>query len=206
MKQPPSQSVEPPLIYRNVWSVDVSNSNKNRQQNQLTLSSSEPSELESMRKDLKKIRHLLDSRFHKEEEQRYADDKENEMKNDWMLAAAVLDRICAIAVTVLFVVGTVVLFVLFAKHTWLLLYTRQLQDWVGLVVLQTYDCSSVVVVSNCCRPVLTYWLTDWRRQWLTNWWSCTTFCCNSFSLLRQLCTVGHGIFYMADVNNFSWAN
>jgi len=117
MKQPPSQSVEPPLIYRNVWSVDVSNSNKNRQQNQLTLSSSEPSELESMRKDLKKIRHLLDSRFHKEEEQRYADDKENEMKNDWMLAAAVLDRICAIAVTVLFVVGTVVLFVLFAKHT-----------------------------------------------------------------------------------------
>ena len=117
MKQPPSQSLEPPLIYRSVWSVDASNSNKNRQQNQLTLSSSEPSELESMRKDLKKIRHLLDIRFHKEEEQRYADDKEDEMKNDWMLAAAVLDRICAIAVTVLFVVGTVVLFVLFAKHT-----------------------------------------------------------------------------------------
>jgi len=28
------------------------------------------------------------------------------------------------------------------------------------------------------------------------------FCRASFSLLRQLCTVGHGIFYMADVNNF----
>ena len=22
-------------------------------------------------------------------------------------------------------------------------------------------------ISNCCRPVLTYWLTDWRRHWLT---------------------------------------
>ena len=25
------------------------------------------------------------------------------------------------------------------------------------------------------------------------------FCCDSFSLLRQLCTVGHSIFYVADV-------
>jgi len=30
----------------------------------------------------------------------------------------------------------------------------------------------------------------------------TAFCCNIFSLLRQLCTVGYGIFYMADVDNF----
>ena len=28
-------------------------------------------------------------------------------------------------------------------------------------------------ISNCCRPVLTYWLTDWRHQWLTDCWSCT---------------------------------
>jgi len=40
-------------------------------------------------------------------------------------------------------------------------------------------------------------------QWLTDCWH---FCCDSFSLLRQLCTVGHGIFYMADVNNFSLVN
>ena len=56
-------------------------------------------------------------------------------------------------------------------------------------------------ISNCCRPVLTYWLTDWRRQWLTDCWSCTAFCSDSFSLLQQLCTVGHGIVYMADVKN-----
>jgi len=51
-------------------------------------------------------------------------------------------------------------------------------------------------ISNCCRPVLTYWLTDWRCQWLTGCWSCTAFCRDSFSLLRQLCTVGHEIFFI----------
>ena len=33
-------------------------------------------------------------------------------------------------------------------------------------------------ISNCCRPVLTYWLTDRCRQWLTDCWSCTAFCCD----------------------------
>jgi len=58
-------------------------------------------------------------------------------------------------------------------------------------------------ISNCCRKNLTYWLTDWRHQWLTDCWSCTAFCRDSFSVLRQLWTVGHGIFYMANVHNFS---
>ena len=61
-------------------------------------------------------------------------------------------------------------------------------------------------ISNFCRPVLTYWPTDWRRQWLTDCWSCTAFCRDSFSLLRQLCTVGYGIFYAANVNNFLLVN
>jgi len=60
--------------------------------------------------------HLLETLVHKVEQQRHEDDKENAMKNDWMLAAAVLDRICAIAVTVFFVVGTVVFFIVFAKR------------------------------------------------------------------------------------------
>ena len=34
--------------------------------------------------------------------------------------------------------------------------------------------------SNCCRPVLTYWLTDWCRQWLTDCWSCTAFAVTAF--------------------------
>ena len=61
-------------------------------------------------------------------------------------------------------------------------------------------------ISNCYRPVFTYWLTDWRRQWLTDCWSRTAFWCVSFSLLWQLCTVGHRIFYMADVNIFLLVN
>ena len=35
-------------------------------------------------------------------------------------------------------------------------------------------------ISHCCRPVLTYWLTDLCRQWLTECSSCTAFCCNIF--------------------------
>jgi len=56
------------------------------------------------------------SRVNKDEKESYDDDKENEMKNDWMLAAAVLDLICAIAVTVFFDAGSIVFFVLLAKH------------------------------------------------------------------------------------------
>jgi len=98
MKQSPSPTIEPPLISRNAWNFDVINNNADRQ------------------KLLKRMCHMMEMRVRKEEQQRYEDDKENEIKNDWMLAAAVLDRICAIAVTVFFVVGTVVFFVLFAHH------------------------------------------------------------------------------------------
>ena len=44
------------------------------------------------------------------------DEAEREMKKDWMLAAAVVDRISAVVITVIFVVGTVTLLVVFAKH------------------------------------------------------------------------------------------
>jgi len=65
-------------------------------------------------------------------------------------------------------------------------------------------------ISNCCRPVLTYGPNDWRHQWLTDCWSRTAFCCDSFSLSWQLCTVGHGIFlsgrrkqlFVSELNKF----
>jgi len=43
-------------------------------------------------------------------------DKDNEMKKDWMLAAAVFNRVSAIVFTVILVGGTLVFFVLFAIH------------------------------------------------------------------------------------------
>jgi len=72
---------------------------------------------------LKEIRDLLDTRLCDylagrayNEEQRLEDDKEEKMKHDWILAAAVLDRICSIGLTVVFVAGTIVFFVLFFAH------------------------------------------------------------------------------------------
>jgi len=65
---------------------------------------------------LKKILEALETQNHNEEEQRRVDDQEDEMKKDWMLAAAVLDRICAIAFTIVFTVGTLTTFIMFTNH------------------------------------------------------------------------------------------
>jgi len=134
LKRTPSPSLEPPIVYRNVCTADTGNCNNDHgdRHDHLTAPSTETTKLESIKKELREIRDhlenqvtknllkrvcdLLETRSHSKQEQRYEDDKENEMKNDWMLAAAVLDRICAIAIAVFFVVGVVVLFVLFAKH------------------------------------------------------------------------------------------
>jgi len=114
MKQPSSPSPEPPLIRRDKRSAVAGDNRGSGSVHGNT--STAPAENESVHALLKEIRDLLKTRVHSEEEQRYEDDKENEMKNDWMLAAAVLDRICAIAVTVFFVAGSLVVFVLFVKH------------------------------------------------------------------------------------------
>jgi len=76
--------------------------------------------------------------------------------------------------------------------------------WTGRLMWVNYQ-----EISNCCKPVLTYWLTGWRRQRLTDCWSCTAFCHDSFSLSRQLYTVGHGKFlygqckqlFVSELNN-----
>jgi len=118
MKQSPSPSSEPRLIHRNVWNVDIGDGNKEHgfQYDQLTAPSSESTERDETNIMLKEIRDLLKTRVHKEEEQRYEDDKENEMRNDWILAAVILDRICAIVISVIYVVGSIVYFVYFDRH------------------------------------------------------------------------------------------
>ena len=69
--------------------------------------------------------------------------------------------------------------------SWILVYYRhKLLLSVAILTggLMWVNCQEI---SNCCRPVLTYWLTDWCRQWWTDCWSCTAFCHDSFSLLRR---------------------
>ena len=48
-------------------------------------------------------------------------------------------------------------------------------------------------------------ITDWQTDTIRDWPTADHvrhFVATSFSLLQQLCTVGHGIFYMADMNIF----
>ena len=111
IKQPTTQSLEPPVVRSKVGYDDLD-----------VTAPAETSDSDATREPLlQEMRNLLlqtlETRVRVEEEQRYEADRENEMKNDWMLAAAVLDRICAIAVAVIFVVGTVIPFVAFAIHT-----------------------------------------------------------------------------------------
>jgi len=111
IKQPTTQSLEPPVVHSKVGYDDLG-----------VTAPAETSDSDATREPLlQEIRNILlqtlETRVRVEEEQRYEADRENEMKTDWMLAAAVLDRICAIAVAVIFVVGTVMPFVAFAIHT-----------------------------------------------------------------------------------------
>jgi len=64
---------------------------------------------------LREIRDLLKSGV-RSKEQCYEDERENELKNDWMLAATVLDQICTIVFVIIFVVGTLIFFIAFASH------------------------------------------------------------------------------------------
>jgi len=96
-------------------SVDISDNNKGHQQRYLTAPHL-ATETDETRKLLKRMCRLMEDRARREKERRYQDDKEDEMKNEWTLAAAVLDRISKIVIIIIYVVGTVMLFVLFATH------------------------------------------------------------------------------------------
>jgi len=113
MKQPPCPSVE--RRPKKTLSIDIANHNQDHS-NQYDDFTTATTENDSMKKLLKEIHDLLETLAHKEEEQRYEADKEK--KNDWMLAAAVLDRICAVVFTVIFVGGTFGCFLAFTIHPW----------------------------------------------------------------------------------------
>jgi len=116
MKPPSSPSVEPPLLYTKNRGVVNGNHFSSRPLYEDLTPSSPTTNAESVKKLLEEIRDLLKTQVHNEEVQNYEDDKNDELKHDWMLAAAVIDRICAIVFTVVFVAGSVFFFFKFAVH------------------------------------------------------------------------------------------
>ena len=64
---------------------------------------------------LTSILDLLETRISMDDEERQRSDSSAKVKRDWMLAAAVLDRLCFIALFVLFTGGTLVFIVLLAR-------------------------------------------------------------------------------------------
>jgi len=53
---------------------------------------------------------------HSEKEQSHEADMKDEIKKDWLLAAAVFDRMCAIAFTSIFIGGNLIFVILFVAH------------------------------------------------------------------------------------------
>jgi len=115
MKPQPSPSLEPPLIYMKRWNVITGNRSGKKSEN-MNISTLESTENDSVRNLLRQMLDRMQVCIERIDEQRYKDEKEEEITNDWMLAAAVLDRICAFAFAIILVAGTVVFITLITTH------------------------------------------------------------------------------------------
>jgi len=58
---------------------------------------------------------LMETRIAMDVEAREKSDRDDKMRRDWMLAAAVIDRLCFIALILIFAVGTLVFLALFLQ-------------------------------------------------------------------------------------------
>jgi len=111
IKMSPSPSEEPPSAYRKRNSIVIEDHYSNGPHGaDMTIPNVSTKENEAADKAMQEILDILKTRVQKEDEQCHEADKEDEIKNDWMLAAAVLDRICAIAFAVIFVAGNAIFF------------------------------------------------------------------------------------------------
>ena len=64
---------------------------------------------------VKSILDLLETKISIDDEDRQKSDRDAKTRRDWMLAAAVIDRLCFIALIIVFVVGTLLFVVLFVQ-------------------------------------------------------------------------------------------
>ena len=113
MKPSTSPSLEPPLYTKIQDAATEDQCNNHLIDHNDSTPSNPTAENDSVKELLKKIIDVLVTRVNNEEEQSHEGDKEDDIKKDWMLAAAVLDRICAIGFTIIFIGGTLVTATLF---------------------------------------------------------------------------------------------
>ena len=117
MKPTTSSSLEPALLYTKSQHVAIGDSCSNGAiGHDTSTSSNATTDNDSVKELLRRILNVLETRVHNEAERNHEDDKEDGIKKDWMLAAAVLDRICAIAFTILFTGKTLIFVILFIAH------------------------------------------------------------------------------------------
>ena len=116
MKPSTSPSLEPHLLYTKSQHVATGDNCSNGGIGHDNSTSSPTTENDAVKELLKKILNVLETRLHSEEEQSYEAAREDEMKKDWMLAAAVLDRISAIVFAIIFIGGTLSFAILFVAH------------------------------------------------------------------------------------------
>jgi len=103
----PAKTSTPPVAYSRKVSNDVGDFQGDGPQLQDTA-------FGTMAKLLIEIRDLLQTRIHSKADDTDKLDEDEENKNDWKLAAAVIDRILLIVFSILLVGGTIVFFLIFA--------------------------------------------------------------------------------------------
>ena len=122
MKPSQSPSLEPPLFRRKsrinatvdhcsngpVYYTDETEPTRNESTKEL---------LKEIWNSTKEISELLKTRVHTELEEQFEDARKDGIKQNWMLAAAVFDRIFSIFFAIVFVIGTLVFIIAFSIHT-----------------------------------------------------------------------------------------
>jgi len=105
--------VEPPLLYTKKISFAKED---NRIISPILDHDDSTSGQDSAKELLKEIRDLLKVQVRYKEQDDYDNHNKREMKKNWMLAAAVFDRICAIAFTIIFFAGTLSFITVIVTH------------------------------------------------------------------------------------------
>jgi len=96
-----------------VDSHDVIVANDTKQLDQTTAAAAAEHGVSSVERMMSSINDLLERRLRTEARLRHQTDKNQQMMSEWMIAAAVIDRICFIVFSVILVVGILVFFILF---------------------------------------------------------------------------------------------